>query len=156
VTESTPFELISEIRPVRTAPKSLLISLSRHLENQGLGSPEPPVVLATFRRASYLTTLTRARYAALAERAAFTGLLGPGMAAEPVPRARGVSPPVGDPIRREWDVIVVTPHFTGALVASDHFATLPEPDRRFSFRVTYDRDLVLEAARTLLGRICQP
>src|SRR5437763_558690 len=149
--ELTPFELVSQIRPVRTAPKSLLISMSQHLENQGLGSPEPPVVLANFRRASYLTARTRARYSALAERAAFTGLLGPGMAAEPVRGAYGVAPPLGDPIRNEWDVIVVTPHFTGALVAIDHFTTIPEPDRRFTFVVTYDRDLVLESARSLLA-----
>ena len=44
----------------------------------------------------------------------------------------------------------VGPQFVGALVARDLGDSGPEPDRRFAYALTYDRELVLAAARTLL------
>ena len=51
-------------------------------------------------------------------------------------------------------MVVVAPHFAAAVVARD----LGDPpgddmDRRFDFCLTYDRELAIEAATTLLGRI---
>ena len=57
------------------------------------------------------------------------------------------------PLAGEWSVIVVGPHFSGALVAQDLGDTCREADRRFTFATTYRRDLVIAAARTLLERI---
>ncbi len=48
---------------------------------------------------------------------------------------------------------VVGPHFSGALIARDLGDPGPDRDRRFDFRITYDRDLVLNAALSLFDRI---
>ena len=50
-------------------------------------------------------------------------------------------------------MIVIGPHFAGALVAQDLGDTGRERDRRFVFATAYDRGLVIAAARTLLERI---
>jgi hypothetical protein len=50
-------------------------------------------------------------------------------------------------------VIVIGPHFAGALVAQDLGDSGLERDRRFVFTTTYDRGLVVAAARTLLARV---
>jgi DICT domain-containing protein len=53
----------------------------------------------------------------------------------------------------EWSVIVVGPHFSGALVARDCGDSGPDPQRRFDFVITHDRQLVVRAARTVLRRL---
>jgi DICT domain-containing protein len=63
---------------------------------------------------------------------------------------RGTALGGDDPLRGEWNVIVVGPHFAGALVARDLADTGRDAERRFTYALTYDRDLVLEAARALL------
>jgi DICT domain-containing protein len=72
------------------------------------------------------------------------------MAEAPVPGVRGARLGADDPLRGEWNVIVVGPHQAAALVARDLGDTGAEPDRRFDFAVTHDRALVVEAARSLL------
>jgi EAL domain len=57
------------------------------------------------------------------------------------------------PAVRGVELIVVGPHFAGALVAQDLGDTGRERDRRFVFATAYDRGLVIAAARTLLARI---
>jgi DICT domain-containing protein len=75
------------------------------------------------------------------------------MAAVPAPEVRGVSLGPGDPLRGEWDVIMVGPHFAAALVARDRGDDGPDADRRFGFVITHDRDLVIRAAQPLLDRL---
>ena len=54
----------------------------------------------------------------------------------------------------EWSVIVLGPHFAGALVGRDlGDESASDGDRRFAFATVYDRALVIAAARTLLSRI---
>ena len=50
-------------------------------------------------------------------------------------------------------VCAVGPHFAGMLAAKDLGDDGPDRERRFEMVVTHDRDLVLEAARSLLDRI---
>ncbi|MGA9856623.1 MAG: hypothetical protein WBQ18_02105, partial [Solirubrobacteraceae bacterium] len=52
-----------------------------------------------------------------------------------------------------WSVVVIGPHFAGALVAQDLGDAGPDPARRVVFATAYDRGLVIAAARTLLSRI---
>ena len=56
-------------------------------------------------------------------------------------------------LQGEWDVAVVGPHFAGAFVARDLGDTGADGDRRFDFFVTYERELVVRAARALMARI---
>jgi hypothetical protein len=58
-----------------------------------------------------------------------------------------------DALIGEWDVAVVGPHFVGAMVARDLGDIGEDGDRRFDFFVTYERELVVRAARALMARI---
>ena len=58
-----------------------------------------------------------------------------------------------DKLRGEWDVIVVGPHVAGALIDRDLGDDGPDGERRFDVVVTYDRELLLTAARALMARI---
>jgi DICT domain-containing protein len=81
------------------------------------------------------------------------GAFGTGMSAAPATGVRGAALADDDELTGEWSVLVLGPHFAGALVARDLGDAGPDPDRRFTFATTYDRGLVIAAARTLLERI---
>ncbi|HJZ36307.1 MAG TPA: hypothetical protein VJ204_08555, partial [Solirubrobacterales bacterium] len=69
---------------------------------------------------------------------------------------RGADIEPDDRLRGEWDVVVVGPHFAGAFVARDLGEVDgpgPDAERRFEYFLTYDRDLVTDAARALLHRL---
>jgi DICT domain-containing protein len=145
--------VVSAERVPERAPKDLLLPMSMHIEDKGLDAAEPGVLLACFQEARHFTPGTRARFGRLAARAALTGALGAGMAVTPAPGVRGASLGPGDPLRGEWSVIMVGPHFAAALVARDRGDDGPDPDRRFDFVITHDRDLVIRAAQPLLDRL---
>ena len=149
----TPFEVIAGERPQATATKSLLLPMSHHMENRALRIGEGAVVLAAFQDAKHFTTKTERRYEMLARGASLVAALGVGLSEEPVPGVRGANIEPDDPLAGEWSVIVIGPHFAGALVAQDLGDTGREGDRRFVFTTAYDRGLVIAAARTLLARI---
>ena len=149
----TPFDIVAAQRPTIVVAKDLLLPMSRHLENRGVDTVEPPVLLACFQEAAHFTEKTRERFARLATHAAFVGAVGAGMNDQPAPGVRGANLEATDRLRGEWDVIVVGPHFAGALVARDCGDDGPDLDRRFEAVITYDRELVIEAARSLLGKL---
>ena len=149
----TPFEVAAHSLRVRTATKGLLLPMSHHLERHALRTSEKPVLLSAFEDAKHFTPGTVERYAGLARHCSFVGALGAGMTADPVPGVRGAHLDDADRLRDEWVVAVVGPHFAGALIARDLDDTGPDRDRRFEMAITYDRDLVLQAARSLFGRI---
>ena len=75
------------------------------------------------------------------------------MAVEPAPGVRGAALDPDDPLYGEWTVVVLGPHFAAALCAKDRFETGPRLERLFDFALTYDRDLVIEAAAALMRRV---
>ncbi len=115
----TPFGLISAERPTRRGPKRLLLAISKHLEAQAMAHGEAAVVLATFQEARHLTDASRSRYRRLAQSAAFVGAFGVGLPDEPIPGVRGAGLDRAEPLRGEWNVVVVTPHFAAAFVGRD-------------------------------------
>jgi len=86
---------------------------------------------------------------------ALVGALGVGMAAHPGRGIRGAILSPDDPLRWEWDVIVISPHFAGAFVARERDDGAQGVKRRFDFFVTYERELAIEAAHPLLRRIAR-
>jgi DICT domain-containing protein len=58
-----------------------------------------------------------------------------------------------DPLRGEWDVTVIGTHVAMAFVARDLGDNSADMDRRFDFAITYDRDLAIEAASAMMGRL---
>jgi hypothetical protein len=116
--------------------------MSKHIEHKALDAAEPGVLLACFQEAGHFTPATRVRFRRLSARVALAGARGP----------RGALHP-GDPLRGEWDVIMVGPHFAAALVARDCGDDGPDADRRFDFVITHDRGLVVRAAQPLLDKL---
>jgi EAL domain-containing protein (putative c-di-GMP-specific phosphodiesterase class I) len=149
----TPFDIIARARPTTRSAKDLLIPMSMHLENKGLEGREPVVLLACFQEAEHFTERARTRFERLALNASFVGAVGAGMDSNPAIGVRGADLATTDPLRGEWDVIVVGPHFAGALVARDCGDAGPDLQRRFDAVITYDRPLVIEAARALLSTL---
>ncbi|MGN6575056.1 MAG: PAS domain-containing protein, partial [Nocardioides sp.] len=58
-----------------------------------------------------------------------------------------------DPVHGEWDLVVVSPHFSAALLARDLGDSGPDIERSFEYALTYQRDVVVEAAHGLLSRV---
>ena len=149
----TPFEVVRERCFTGPATKRLLMPMSRHLENRALHIGEGAVLLSAFQDAAHFTRPTVRRYEILARGASLVAAFGVGLPNEPAPDVRGAPIAADDPLAGEWSVIVIGPHFAGALVAQDLGDQCRQSERRFEFATTYQRDLVIAAARTLLERI---
>lgn len=149
----TPFEIVAAQIPVAEATKALLLPMSHLLEDRALNVGEGAVLLSAFQDARHFTPKTAARYRMLARNGSLIAALGVGLGREPVAGVRGADIESGDPLAGEWSVLVVGPHFAGALVAQDLGDECREPDRRFIYATTYKRDLVVAAARSLIERI---
>jgi diguanylate cyclase (GGDEF)-like protein/PAS domain S-box-containing protein len=149
----TPFEIVAAERPTASATKRLLLPMSHHLEHRALQIGEGAVILSAFQDAKHFTATTVRRYETLARGASLVGALGVGLGDAPVRGVRGARIDADDPLAGEWSVVVLGPHFAGALVGKDIGDTGRDRDRRFEFALVYDRSLVIAAALTLLRRI---
>ncbi|MDP9428736.1 MAG: diguanylate cyclase [Actinomycetota bacterium] len=87
------------------------------------------------------------------ERAGFVCALGEDLPVEPLPGLRGAALSPDDPVRGEWDVTVLGPHFSAALLPRDLGDDGPDAQRRFAYALTYDRDTVVRATAALLARV---
>lgn len=137
----------------RRSTKPLLLAMSHHLEAQAATLGECAVVLGSFQERVNFTPKTSARYEELARRNGFVAALAHGLGAQPAAGVRGAELGEDDPLRQEWDVVVLGPHFAGAILALDLGDDGPDHERRFDFVVTYDRELVTAVATTLMGRV---
>jgi hypothetical protein len=151
--QRSPFEVVTKNLPTRRGTKRLLLALSLQIEAHAAGLGSSAVVLSTFQEAQYFTPITAARYAEMSAAAALVGALGVGLPEHPVPGVRGVALDRADPLRGEWDVTVIGPHFAMAFVARELGDSGPDMERRFDFAVTYDRELAIEAARAMMSRL---
>jgi EAL domain-containing protein (putative c-di-GMP-specific phosphodiesterase class I) len=151
--EISPFQCLPAGLPLRRAPKALLIELSKQLERQAMRLGETCIVAAAFQEARHVTPATTLRYRDLVSRVGFVAALGADLPVEPLPGVRGTHLRADDPVRGEWDVVVLGPHFGAALLARDLHDEGPDLERTFEFALTYDRDTVVRAARSLMGRV---
>ena len=150
----TPFGIVAARGEVRRGTKRLLLNISLHLEAQVAAHGEEAILLATFQDAGHFTPITADRYRRLARRAALVGALGVGLSSEPVPGVRGGCLEDAEPLRGEWNVVALAPHFAAAFVGRDLCDSgVPDAERRFDFALTYDRDLVVRAAQAMAWRI---
>lgn len=151
--DRTPFEILQASKPVRRGRLKTLLAISRQLEKEALALNEPPVVIASFQEERFFTLQTKRLYSELAERASFVAALGVGMSREPVPGVRGASLLSDDPLRGEWVVLVVGSHFSAVFAGRDLGDDVANVERRFDLVLTYERDVVLQVAQSLLGRV---
>jgi len=149
----SPFACLPADASVREAPKALLVEVSKQLERQAMRLGETCVLVTAFQAARHVTPATRLRYRDVVERVGFVAALGEELTGEPMPGVRSADLLPGDPLRHEWDIVVLSPHFGAALLARDLEDDGPESERRFAFALTYDRDTVVRAARALLSRV---
>ena len=149
----TPFEVARTRRPPTRASETMLAALSRHLEEKGTAMSAPAVLLATFQRAANFDKPLRQRYASLAARGILTAVYAADMPTEPGPRVRGCALTDDDPMAQESNVIVLGSYFAGGLFAKPRPRQTGEPERVFDVIVTYERNLILEAARSLISRL---
>ena len=148
----TPIEALNG-RSLRIGSKRLILSFSELLEAHAFAQRLPPVLLSCFEDADHFTPRTRERYGDLGEHLPLVGALGTNMDPEPAPGVRGAHITDGDALARQWNVLMVSPHFCGALIARDLGDAGPDMDRRFEFDITYDRDIVVQAARSVMRRL---
>jgi DICT domain-containing protein len=124
------------------------------------------VLVSCFEDSRYFNEVLARRYAQLATAALMIGTFGRGMPAEPAPGVRGTALHAGDPLAQEWVVVVIGAHFGAALVARRprlgqsvvraEGPTEEAEDVYYDFAVTYERDLVIAAAQSLVQRIAAP
>jgi EAL domain-containing protein (putative c-di-GMP-specific phosphodiesterase class I) len=151
--DRTPFEIVAGTRPPGRTTKRALLTTTRYLESKAADTADPPVLLACFQDARWFTPATAHRYALLAKESPFVAAFGAGFGAEPALGVRGAAVDPDDPLCVEWDVVVVGPYFSAALVARDLGDGGADRYRRFEYALTYERPVVIEAARALLRRL---
>jgi len=149
----SPFSCLPSDTVLMRAPKRLLVELSKQLEREAMRLGPTCVVAATFQYREHFTASTALRYRDLVERTGFVCAIGRGLPVEPVPGLRGPSLGQDDPVLGEWDVVVLSPHFSTALLARDLGDPGPDMDRTFEYALTYRRDTVTAAAHQLLLRV---
>ena len=149
---ATPFDALGD-RPRRIGTKRLLLAFSELLEAHALAQRLAPVLLACFENVDHFTPATYERYRELAALLPLVAAVGTGMPIEAAPGVRGADIGEGDPLARQWNVIVVSPHFCAALLALDLGDDGAELERRFEFDITYDRTIVVQAARAVMRRL---
>lgn len=150
---ASPFTCLQPNTPLRRSAKHLLVEVSKHLEQEALRLGEACVVASSFQHDWHFTPLTSVRYEKLGASVGFVCVIGEGLAGEVVPRVRGASLDAEDPMLGEWDVVILSPHFSAALLARDLGDDGPERDRTFEYALTYDRETVIAAARSMLARL---
>lgn len=148
--DPTPFSLVRAALPLRRAAKEQLLNVAAHLEDQALAWTDGPVVLSTFQAGEDLDLATSARYTRLAERGSFVAALRSGGALDVGQGVRTAVLPDEHRLGQEWSVVVVGPHYAGALVARQ---VGDDPAEGYDYVVTHQRDLVVEAGRALLRHV---
>lgn len=154
---SSVFELAAQRMPTRTVRKHTMLQLSRHIERLASAAESPPMVLAALQEEKNFSGVTADTYRGLAVRSPLVVVLASGIPASPCPGVRGVHLEPGDPVLREWVVLVLGPDIAAGLIAREHRRLGGgdglERDERFDMVMTFDRDLVTAAARGMLERI---
>jgi DICT domain-containing protein len=130
---------------------TMLQGLAHHLEQRCSIDPEPAVVLAGLPEAELISGGPVARLQLIARNAAFVAVLLAEPEDRPLPHVRAATMLADDPLREEWNLAVVGPHFAALLTARRNPHAMSS-DAAVSYGLTYDRPVVLAAARALLQR----
>jgi len=153
VVPRTPFDLIADERMLgRDAPYEYLLAISHDLEAKA-ARLDAPIVVSTFQDAERFTPATAQRYQGLTAAASIVAALATDLPCQPAPGVRGARLRADDPVRHDWNVVVLAPHFAAALIARDRTRSGPVEHRRYDYTVTHDPATVTLAAQSLLDRL---
>lgn len=150
---ATPFEIITERCPVAITNRALLVAFSHQVEEQVDTNGPPGLLLETFEAGLGRSPSSQQRLRQLAGRAAFLAVLGDGIEAMEGPAVRTSTARPADPVGREWNVIVLGPHYAVAVTARAIDQPMTGPDRRYEYAITHDRDLIVHASAVLWARL---
>ncbi|WP_308014288.1 MULTISPECIES: EAL domain-containing protein [unclassified Rhodococcus (in: high G+C Gram-positive bacteria)] len=146
----TPFGLThGRGAATRTTPAALN-DVEEDLLRRALACGPASLVLATVPQPETMTEAVRRLLDQVAERSALTVLFTAGDPRSLAGRHRVVVIGPGEPLAREHSVVVVDPAFTAALTAVPCTA---DGAPCVEYRLTHDRDQVLDAATLLLHRV---
>ena len=150
----TPFEIATAAHSARTVRKRTLIEMSRHIERLAAAADSAPIVLFTLQSQDNFRGETRHNITMLAKRSPLVVAFAVNAPRDAAHRVQWVDIDAGDRMALEWTIVVLGPDTAAALVARE----LEPPgqgvenDRRFAAVITFDRDRVAAAARSLLNR----
>jgi EAL domain-containing protein (putative c-di-GMP-specific phosphodiesterase class I) len=151
----TPYQILSASKEVAQGNQRMLLEMSRQLETHAQTLREAPVILSTFQDKKFFAGESLGVYRELAKRASLVAAFGAGIEEEPTPGVRGSDIAPGDPLQDEWDVVAVGPHFAAAMVGLDLGVVGPGGERLFNYAMTYNREMVLDLAQSLLSRVLE-
>ena len=117
--DGSPFGCLPATAPLRRSAKALLIELSKQLEREAMRLGETGGRRRDVPGGPPLHASTTQRYRDLVARTGFVCALGEGLPVAPLPGLRGADLRPDDVVRGEWDVVVLGPHFSAALLARD-------------------------------------
>jgi EAL domain-containing protein (putative c-di-GMP-specific phosphodiesterase class I) len=142
---AVPYQRVTNWRRPTRGPLELAERAAAMLSAPAAALGETGLLLAALPGDERLPAGRLDRYRALADRIGFVGVLG-GAAADAPEGIRGGPLAEGDPLRGTWTEVALGPGYGACFVAR------PEGDE-WLFATSYDRDLVVEAAVLLLGRM---
>lgn len=149
----SPFDAVRGRSPVRKVSRSTVAALSHHVESLARPALDPPILLTALQHRKYFSETRRDRYRRLAERSVMVAVFGEMLPRGLGPGIRSVTLDSADPLRNECTVIALGPHTSAALIAREHPDSPSNGDQLFDMVLTYDRELVVSAARALMYRI---
>lgn len=152
VPHQSPFELAARQHLPRRAGIELLLALTLQLERTATTAGRSTMVLSAFQDADHLDDATLERYRDLGRRCSLVLAVARGASA--VGRVEHVVTTdldASDPLVHEWTVIVLAPTSWVLLATRERAAA--GGHRTFDYVLTFDRDLVAHAARSVLTRV---
>ncbi len=129
----------------------ILQPIATYLVEQSIGHGPPALLMVSFDERSRPSADDIERLAEVVDHAAFVVVAGPEVGSGP-PARRILHLEHRRAMGADWSVIVLGPHYAGALLARDVGDTGPNDSRRFEYLVTHNRDLVLRMARSVLSQ----
>jgi EAL domain-containing protein (putative c-di-GMP-specific phosphodiesterase class I) len=143
----SPFDVLGG-QQISVAPRELLLSLADEVLRHGLHLVPPALLLVLVPDPEALTEHQLRALSELARSQLITGVIGPGMPAEPAPGVRGSQR--HDPaLDGQYALIAVSPSTAVAVLARRTNSSQPD----FDFGVIHDRPRITTAARCLLRQL---
>lgn len=144
----TPYEIVASVETVRSADERSLIAVTRGLEREASLDP-PPLLLAMFQDARFLTPETRAVYAQLASTGTEVRSYARSLHAWLAPGVRGFSLDDDEPVVDEWSLVMPCEQHPAVFVASDGVPGGGDGARPYEWAVSRDPDVVDACVRAL-------
>jgi hypothetical protein len=149
----SPYEISIQRHQSQRAYRPVLRSLSRRIERTAQAAESSSILLSSFQHGRYLTPPVLRRYAELAERAELVMIAAGGLRKSPLDGVSWAHLSHHDNLRREWTVLLLSPTTSMLLAAREVRAAHRHDEPEYDYVLSYDRDLVSHAARSLLRRL---